>query len=129
MEKHKSVPVTAAARVAADYDKQVVVIYSEDTTHNRIQVTSYGELPEHKIRAAALADQLHAKMKKSGNVVTDSDFRAHQEAALNKWKLDQLLSFVDELASRTHTGDAGVDAVSTEAMELLAVIRKGPQSS
>ena len=42
MAKYKRIPITAAKKIAKDYDKQQVVIVTWDALHNKTHVTTYG---------------------------------------------------------------------------------------
>ncbi len=41
--KYKKIPITAAKRIAKDYDKDQVIIVTWDKPHGTIHVTTYGK--------------------------------------------------------------------------------------
>jgi hypothetical protein len=49
---YKRIPITAAKRIAKDYDKDQVIIVTWDKKHGRTHVTTYGKSTEECRQAA-----------------------------------------------------------------------------
>lgn len=60
MSEYKPVPVSAAAAIASDYEKAMVIVCAVDRTHDRTHFTSFGITTEDKYLAAELAEQFAA---------------------------------------------------------------------
>lgn len=54
MTKYKPVPVSAAADMARDHDKSIIVVIALDDKHNLMHVTTYAVDPTKRELAAAM---------------------------------------------------------------------------
>lgn len=87
-EPYQPVPVSAAADIARQYAKQIIVILSCDTAHNLTHYTTFGVSAEEKIQAANIGD-LVANIINGGKSHIFEDFRL-LDAAQAKAKIDEL---------------------------------------
>lgn len=87
-EPYQPVPISAAADIARQYAKQIIVILACDTAHNMTHYTSFGVSPEEKIHAANLADHM-TEVFNGGKSHIFEDFRL-MDAAQAKAQIDAL---------------------------------------
>lgn len=104
MTEYQPVPVSAAANIASEFSKKIVIIISLDAVHNRFHTTTFGRLAEEKISAASIGDFLHAELAKAMGIDgirtrTFEDFRLLDVANL-KYENDCLRA---ELAASRST--------------------------
>lgn len=60
MSKYKSVPISAAERIAKSYDKNQVIIVCWDKAHGKTHITTYG-INKEECQQAALGGKTIAK--------------------------------------------------------------------
>lgn len=102
--KYKPVPVSAAEKLAEEYDKNLVVILTWDRGHNTTNLATYGTDALTKDGAARVGqkieDMLGLKSGKGGKVVFHEDFRATPEAVY-KEQVDRLRKALQRFVSHT----------------------------
>lgn len=97
------IPVSAARDIAVRYHKQVVVIVAEDQLHGQIHVTTYGDTPTDKIRAAELGPVLNTAA--GGFMPAAQTFEDFRDVATLKGHTDAMaavLQSVVKTCSRRH---------------------------
>ena len=77
--QYSPVPVEAAAAIAEQYDKTMVMIVANDQRHKRTHVTTYGASPVDKVMIADLADQFRRDYL-AEPLTTYEDFRTIDQA-------------------------------------------------
>lgn len=122
-DEYVQVPVEAARMIANRYDKQVVVIVAEDTVHNKIHTTTYGALPEDKIRAAELGPSLaEAAGALLAESVCSEDFRTVDAAERAKEIEDKTRQLQDAYVQLTRLTSA-IHTYARKPADLLQVAK------
>lgn len=77
MSDYKPVTVEAARQIATVFEKNVVVVASIDTLHDRLHVTTFGRSAAEKLTAAAYGDKIAEVLasERLAEMVTFEDFR------------------------------------------------------
>lgn len=101
MRPYKEVPVSAAVRLANEFDKDVVVIVSVDRDYALNHFTSYGRNAADKSDAATLADHIAKSLNVDpATIIGFSDFRDDGAAARNAQSADSAARLLRSLLQR-----------------------------